>query len=608
MRRGTLIWTLFPPLLVILVLSLALVTGFAGRSMRQFFLDRTQHELRNLAVFSGPRFQPLVAAGDEQAIQDLCRRLGDTADIRITVILPDGRVVGDSDEQPAAMDNHADRPEIAQALAGKTGSSTRFSATLDHLRMYVAVPQGGAGDRGPPLFVTRTSISLGSLAELIRGVYLKIGLAGLLLALLAGITSYLLSRSLSRALGRLQDGAEAYASGDLSQQVYVSDTTEISAVADAMNHMARQLDDRISTIDSPRTELEAVLSSMVEGVLAVDEEENLISLNEAAAELLGQDRNTALGRSIQEIGRNPDLTSLAQQVLAGGGPLEKDIRLGAATDRWIQIHATGLVQEGDLPMGALLVMNDITRIRRLENMRRDFVANVSHELKTPITSIQGYVETLIETPPTDREGAARVLEIIHRQADRLTAIITDLLSLSRLEFNGGIELRDLPLNSVLDRVVRDLANRHPQAANDVHLDCRGTFRARINAPLIEQAVANLLDNAVKYSPAGRPITLACQGVFEKDGVLFAKATIEVVKVQGDTMKFRTLRTDGSKGATRSVELDSHWRVKLDGREYRARDLSSGQRLNIYLPQDRFALTVADSNAGDARHIEQAEAP
>ena len=128
MRRGTLIWTLFPPLLIILVITLALVTGFAGRTMRGFFLERTAHELENLARFSGPRFSPLVAAGDEEAVQALCRQLGATAQIRLTVVLPDGRVIGDSDEQPAAMDNHGDRPEIVQAFAGRRGSSTRFSS------------------------------------------------------------------------------------------------------------------------------------------------------------------------------------------------------------------------------------------------------------------------------------------------------------------------------------------------------------------------------------------------------------------------------------------------------------------------------------------------
>jgi len=494
-------------LLITLVISLALVTGFAGRSMRAFFLDRTAIELENLARISGPRFRPLVASGDSTAVQALCREIGAETDIRLTVILPDGRVVGDSREQPATMDNHRDRPEFVAALVGGTGSSTRFSATLDHLRMYVAVPVGQAGE--DPAFVMRTSVSLETLAQIIRGVYAKIILAGMVLALVAGLVSFFLSRSLGRALKRLQDGAQAFAAGNLDQQLYVADTTEIAAVADAMNHMASQLGDRIDIIENQRQELTAVLSSMVEGVLAVDTDENVISLNGAASRLLGFDPAKAPGRSIQEVGRNPQLTAMAQEVLAGAGPIERDIRLGTATDRWIQIHATGLIREEAQPQGALLVMNDITRIRRLENMRRDFVANVSHELKTPITSIKGYVETLIENPPDDDAGVDRFLAIINRQADRLNAIISDLLSLSRLEFTGGIEKRDLPLRPVLERVIRDLAARNPETERIVTLDCGREPRASINAPLFEQAVANLLENALKYSPSGSPVTISC---------------------------------------------------------------------------------------------------
>jgi two-component system phosphate regulon sensor histidine kinase PhoR len=519
MRRGSLLWTFFPPLLMILVITLVLVTGFAGRSMRNFFMDRTAHDLENLALVGGPRFLPLVEAGDEPAIQALCRELGMVSRVRLTVILTDGRVVGDSEEKPAAMDNHRDRPEIAAALAGRVGSSIRFSSTLDHSRMYVAIPVFSGDTLNEPAFVVRNSVSLATLATLMRGVYGKIALAGLVLTLLAGATSFLLSRSISRALGRLQKGAEAFADGNLDRQLHVADTTEIATVAEAMNHMARQLGDRFGTIESQRNELEAVLSSMVEGVLAVDTNENVISLNQAGARLLEQDQHKSLGRSIQEVGRNPDLTFMAQEALAGAGPIERDIRLGPAGDRWVQVHATGLVEKEELPIGALLVMNDITGIHRLENMRRDFVANVSHELKTPITSIKGYVETLIDAPPPDSEGIDRFLAIINRQADRLDSIITDLLSLSRLEKNtdtGGIELHCLPLRPVLERVVRDLITRDPSAERNVTLICDGKLRADINPPLVEQAVSNLLENALKYSPDDSPVTLSCDK--DEDGV------------------------------------------------------------------------------------------
>jgi two-component system phosphate regulon sensor histidine kinase PhoR len=589
-KRGTLLWTFFPPLLMILIITLILVTGFAGRSMRNFFLERTVNELENLARVSGSQFLPLVLSGDETAIQELCRNLGSTSHTRLTVILPDGRVVGDSEEVPAAMDNHRDRPEIATAFAGETGASTRFSSTLDHLRMYVAVPVSDRSAAAEPVFVMRTSVSLDFLASLIRAVYVKIILAGMALALLAGVTSYLLSRSISRALKRLQEGAEAFAAGDLEQPLLVADTTEIAAVGDAMNHMARQLSERIDTIEGQRHELETVLSSMVEGVLAVDVQENVISLNQAGAKLLNQDPKKALGRSIQEVGRHPELTAMAQEALSGGGPIERDLRLGTAADRWIQVHATGLIPEGENPIGALVVMNDITRIHNLENMRRDFVANVSHELKTPITSIKGYIETLIESPPTEAKDFDRFLGIINRQADRLDSIISDLLSLSRLEFNGGIERQSLPLGPVLERVRRDLVNRKPEAAKSVTLYCPDKMRAEINAPLFEQAVGNLLDNALKYSPAGSEVALACEEVGDEVHITVTDNGPGIAAEHLPRLFERFYRVDKARsrqmgGTGLGLAIVKHIAQAHQGRVTVTSQLGAGSTFSLILPRE-----------------------
>jgi two-component system phosphate regulon sensor histidine kinase PhoR len=203
---------------------------------------------------------------------------------------------------------------------------------------------------------------------------------------------------------------------------------------------------------------------------------------------------------------------MVQRALGGGVTTERDVRLGGHDETCVQATATDLRDgEGNL-IGALLVLNDVTRLRRLENMRRDFVANVSHELKTPITSIKGYVETLLEQPPATEDEVRRFLGIVNRQADRLDAIISDLLALSRLEKeteNGGLELLELPLCSVLDRVRRDLAGRDAAAAARLQLSCRRDVRARLNPALIEQAVGNLVENALKYSPPDTPVELSC---------------------------------------------------------------------------------------------------
>lgn len=513
MRRGTLLFATLSPLLLILLVTLVLVTSLTGRAVRGFVMSGTTERLEGLIAVATPRLVGALGdttGGGEAGLQTLCRDLGRASSgVRFTVIAADGRVLADSHEKPGQLDNHRDRPEVATALAGGTGRSTRFSATRDERLLYVALP---ATDSGGGRLAVRAAVSIARLDRDLRRVYREIALAGLGVALLAALVGYLRSRSLARAIGRLQAGAEAFAAGDLAGKLAVADTVEIAAVAESMNRMAVQLGDRLATVERQRGELEAVLTSMVEGVVAIDRHEVVIGLNAAGAQLLGVPVERALGRSIQEVGRHPELTLLAQQVLGGASRLERDVQLGPGSDTWLQVRASGLVEADGSRLGALLVLNNVTRLRRLETMRRDFVANVSHELKTPITSIKGFVETIIDEPPADEADLRRFLEIVRRQADRLDSIITDLLALSRLEQDadgGGIELVAGALAPVLERVVRDLAARRPEQASRVRLDCVGDVRAAVNAPLLEQAVTNLLENALKYSPAGTPVSIGC---------------------------------------------------------------------------------------------------
>jgi two-component system, OmpR family, phosphate regulon sensor histidine kinase PhoR len=513
-RHGRLLGKFFPPLMVVLLASLLLVTGFAGRAMRSFVLERSTRELETVSRLLASRLEPLIRTGDTEGVNSLCRETGTASGMRLTIILPDGSVIGDSHQELALMDNHGSRPEILAAFDGNVGSSLRYSSTLDHQRLYVAVP--GTTDASAP-YAVRASVSMTSVAELLEKLYLEIALAGLLMALLAGGVSFLLARRIASALGSLQQGAEAFAAGDLQRRLQVDYSAEMSAVAEAMNRMAVQLEERIGTTESQRNELEAVLTSMVEGVLAIGPDENIIRMNRCAGRLLHQSETAALGRSIQEIGRNPELTRLVKDTLADSESRQGDVFLGDDGQTLLQVQATGLTGLTGGRTGVLLVLHDVTRLRRLQTMRRDFVANVSHELKTPITSIKGFVETLLESPPTDPADTSRFLDIINRQADRLDAIIGDLLALSRLENEtgkAGLELMGYPLVDVMERVIRDLTAGSGEGTPAVVLDCPEDLRAVINAPLLGQAVGNLIDNALKYSGDAEPVSVLCEA---KDG-------------------------------------------------------------------------------------------
>jgi two-component system phosphate regulon sensor histidine kinase PhoR len=505
MRSRTLTWHIFVPFLAIIVLALALITAYSSRALREMFHERTAVDLADRARLLHDQVAALLIAGDAAAIQAYCEQAGAAAHMRLTVVAPDGTVLGDTLERPAGMENHREREEIAAALSTGSGRSIRYSSSLGHRRMYIAiaVKQGGR-----TIGVLRTSHSLQSVDQATTLVLRQIAGGGLLLAALAGLVSFGVARRISTSLQQMQAGAERLAAGQLDARLDISsDAEELVSLAESFNAMADQLADRIRTIESQRNELTAVLGSMVEGVLAVDQDEIVFGWNDASGTLLGVDAQQAIGRSVQEVVRHPALIAMTRAALAGDAPVEGDVVLARGPERHLQVHATGLRGGDGRRLGALLVLNDVTRLRRLENVRRDFVANVSHELRTPITSIKGFVETLRENPPQDPAETARFLAIVDRQAGRLQAIIDDLLTLSGLEQETGLPRTDVNLRKLLAEAVDQCTARAGDDSPPVTIDCADDLTAQVNGPLVEQAVVNLLNNALQHGGATQPVVV-----------------------------------------------------------------------------------------------------
>lgn len=501
MRQRRLVWQLFFSFLVILVLTLASVSWYFSGTLRRSYLTQTMEDLRARAELIKGQLGEYLAPVDAPTVAVLCRRLGAASETRITVILPSGKVIGDSLGNPARMENHAGRPEVKTALAGKVGNATRFSHTLQREMMYVAVP---AVRDGRLLGVVRTAVGVSAVSRTLWTLYLRLLAGGVAAMLLLVLFSLWISRRISRPLEEIKRGAERFARGDLSSRLAVSGSAEVLGLAEAMNKMALELDDRIRTVLHQRNEQEAVLSSMVEGVLAVDTDERILRLNRAAADLLGLDPEAVHRRRIQEVVRKADLQRFVARALTSRSPVEGDIVLRDEGERFLQAHGTVLKDSRGMDIGALIVLNDVTRLRRLETVRRDFVANVSHELKTPVTAIKGFVETLLDGALEKPDDARRFLGIIVRQADRLNAIIDDLLALSRIEQEAErheIPLWEGSLGEVLESAIQACEINAAAKAIAITCSCPEPLRARINAPLLEQALVNLIDNAVKYSPA-----------------------------------------------------------------------------------------------------------
>jgi len=516
--KKRLIWQIYPTYLLITLVSLVAVTWYASRSFKQFFLEHTASDLKSRALLVENQILERLDPLDEKGIDALCKSIGARSSTRITVILPSGRVAGDSERAPAEMDSHADRPEFMDALSGGLGTSKRHSLTLDKDMMYVGVPVAG---NGRVLAVVRTSIPVDVIDVALGDIQVKIGLAGLAVAVFAAILSLIVSRRLSRPIEEITKSAEEFARGDFERALPVSRVREISSLSEAMKKMAAQLRERIETVMQQGNEMEAVFAGMVEGVIAVDTQERVMRMNRAAARMFGCDPAEAQGRSIQEVVRNTVLHQLVTSALSSPKAVEKDILLLSENERFLQGHGTTLKDAKGERIGALIVLNDVTRLKRLETIRRDFVANVSHEIKTPITAIKGFVETLGNGGMEKPEEAERFLGIIKKHVRRLEALVEDILAFSRIEREterGEIVLSEGRVQDVIQAAIQ--ACEPAAQAKDIKLElsCAEDLLAKMDVRLMEQALVNLLDNAVKYS-GERSVVRAEAGQTNSDTVI-----------------------------------------------------------------------------------------
>jgi two-component system phosphate regulon sensor histidine kinase PhoR len=500
--KRRLLWFLFPTYLSITLGALAAAGLLAVYNLHAHYLRLTAEELTARARMIEEQVGTALAAGNIAALDAMCKRLGARVDTRITVVLSSGTVVADAEESAANMGSHADRPEVQAALSGQIGEAIRYSRTLQKDMLYIALPLWRDGVVEACL---RLALPLTRVEGSLRRFRWHLLAGGALVALAAAAVSLAVSRRIARPIVQTRTAAEQFAQGRLDVRLPTSPAAELAALAEAMNRMARQLAERIDTIVTQRNELEAVLTSMHEGVLAVDGEEHLFSVNPAAAGMLARSAQSLRGRSIQEATRSSALQQMVRQVLTSGEPAQGDIVLYQGGERVIQVHVTALRGAQDARGGALVVMSEVTHLRRLESMRRDFAANVSHEIKTPLTAIKGFVETLRHGGVDDPNEAKRFLGIIERHVDRLASIIEDLLKLSRLEQEherDGLPLAMANLQQMLQEAIQICQPKAHAKAIDIRCECPAGLMARMDAALLEQAVVNLLDNAITYSGDG----------------------------------------------------------------------------------------------------------
>ena len=520
-----LIWQIFPANVITLIVAIVIVSWYGATTLQEFYLQETEADLEARAHLLSFKITDYLKVEDVSGLREYCVKAGRESGTRITVVKSDGGVLADSNEDPDVMDNHRNRDEIKTAFSGGVGISRRFSRTLDGNRIYVAIPLNMTiGEEKEQLVVLRTSVSVSSLERTLSSIKTRIVFGSFAVLLLAGLATLLISRNVSRPLEQMKKSAEQFARGNFSERMLpVAKKTaslEIVTLAASMDRMAELLDEKIQAIVTHRNQLETVFSSMVEAVIAIDSEERVISINESAAYLFDVDRSTATGKVVQQIVRNVKLQQEISNTLQTKEPVEDEIILHERDgDRFLQTHVVNLSNGLGEYVGVLVVMNDVTRLRRLENIRRDFVANVSHELRTPITSIQGYVETLLDGALDSREDSEKFLEIVLRQSLRLNSIIDDLLCLSRIEEDareGDIGRVQVQLLPVLKSALQTCQVKADKAGVQLGCTCSEDMIFDMNGPLIEQAVVNLVVNAIAYSKVSASVIISCEKLESED--------------------------------------------------------------------------------------------
>lgn len=508
MNRKPLVWKLFPVYFVITAVSVLMVGLLALEAMREFYYRQTEDDL---VVRAQLVREQMIAEGlttaPQSKLNSAIHKIAPSAGVRITYVLPSGEVAADSEHDPATMENHADRPEFREAVRSGSGASRRPSPTLGTTMVYVAVPVR-VKDR--LVGVIRVAENASAVDARPAAASSRVALAVLLVAALAAVVSFVAARRIAGPIRQLQTAADNLATGNLASRAPVPDTLELAGLADALNRMAGQLEDQVRHIERQSREQGAILSSMGEGVVAISDNDQVIIVNPAAERMLGISTAQVSGRTVQEAIRYPALQRFVASLREGRRLEEDDSLLHMPGNRIIQMAGTDLHDGDGKPIGLLIVLNDVTQARRLDEMRSDFVANVSHELRTPITAIKGFVETLKQGAVNDAQKSEEFLDIVARQADRLNSIISDLLTLSeieRKEDTAQIPMEQQSICPVIEAAVSNIQHRASEARVTIRLECADGLSSAVNAPLLEQAVTNLLDNAVKYSPEDSVVTV-----------------------------------------------------------------------------------------------------
>jgi two-component system phosphate regulon sensor histidine kinase PhoR len=502
--RHSILWRILVPYLLLLLAVLAVLSIFLSGFLRSTYLERTEVGLFSDARLVRSEIESLLLADPANPqISDIVLRDAALLGVRVTVIMADGRVVGESEKPVGQMENHFNRPEVQQALLNKEDSKIRYSDTLKTDLLYVAVPLTQAGK---VVAVVRLAEPLHSIQTSLNQLYLTVGIAALVSALLAALLAVAVTRSTLRPLGSLSQALAQMRAGTLPDMEVPKSKDELSVLQLSFRGMSEELHRQITELRAERGKLEAVLANMTDGIIIADAQGTILRVNPAAARMFNTAANQALGKSLIEVVRQHQFVELWRKCQQTGE--QQSLSLEVATERlFVQAIASPLGK--DMEGAVLLVFQDLTRIRKLETVRRDFVSNVSHELRTPLASVKALAETLHEGALEDPPAARRFLQQMESEIDNITQLVHELLELSRIE-SGRVPLERRSINpcEFLKRGIERMQMQAERAGLSLRLECTEQL-PEVNADpeRIQQVLVNLIHNAVKFTRPGGEIVV-----------------------------------------------------------------------------------------------------
>lgn len=430
---------------------------------------------------------------------------------RVTFIRNDGVVLGDSDWDPSQMDNHLDRAEVKEALEIGTGRAIRESDTANQNMMYVAIPVEIIPDQAPNII--RLAMSLNEVDQSIRNLTMVLVLGLLALFLVAAIISYRIALSMTRPLEQITKVAKRIKNMDYRARVKVTKQDEIGELGNAINAMADSLQVQMTRIQQNENQLESVLDNMINGIVMIDKNGKIVLMNRRAEEVLGFSARELVGRHFAEAKQQYELSQMIQEGLKNKEHLREEITFYFPEERLLELNLVPIHPDGNEFSGVLLVLQDVSAIRRLERMRSEFVANVSHELKTPITAVKGFAETLLGGAVNDEETARSFLQIIYDESDRLNRLIGDILELSKIESRRvPLSFSPVEVDSFISKSVKLMESEASRKSIELSMNIEPGLYVEADEDRLRQIVMNLLSNGINYTPDGGRVSVKVEGI------------------------------------------------------------------------------------------------